>query len=58
MKKFLRIILIGLLIVATSFAVACKNSKPWNPPTNDFGDGYNGGIGNVSPGVPDGDDIS
>ena len=58
MKKVLKILIIAVLIMATSLIVACENSKPWNPPTNNFGDGYNGGIGDVSPGMPDGDNFS
>ena len=49
MKRILRIIFICVLMVVTSFAVACQKScnttNPWNPPTNDFGDDKDGNIG-------------
>ena len=58
MKKVLKILIIALLVIATTFVVACDDSKPWDPPKNQFGDGYDGGIGDLSPGMPDGDDFS
>ncbi|MBQ9782604.1 MAG: hypothetical protein IJW26_05455 [Clostridia bacterium] len=54
MKKILKIVLICLLIITSAFFVACDNSNPWNPPTNDFGDGGGSGFGSGSGEKPEG----
>ena len=59
MKKFLRVLLICILVLATTCVIACKKSckgsNPWNPPTNEFGDDKDGGFGSGVGEKPDKD---